>query len=423
MRVFMVLLSLVSLTTCTAPTTPTLTSSQQVEVSEVVSISITKTIEAELPTVISGFTLIGIDQRHDKSLQCIAEEQQLTNLTEVQQATRNCWEDDCICRGGVWIQELSSCSHLCDDHVSCPERVCRTNPTCNPSTGRCDYTEVDDGVTCGDDRRCYFGKCLAGRICETTGNMTVKYRCPFPTSECVDIKCAELSTKTCIEIPSTGTPCELGICNNGICTAVISKVSKNKIDLCRGVVCPDPISTCRNLTCEEGRCVYKSEIDGTACSDFNSKTINDTCESGVCVGVAQCIEPRTDLIRSCRSSNPECVTVTCQSDGLCLQINKPDGTLCSDGNSFTSSDSCLAGICVGTAAYYDCSNHPHCFRPLLRCLGKVFPSCLPNYIAQCQTVSLIQHCPSDLTLFYCSGTSSTEMITSLLILLLMVFLL
>jgi len=90
-----------------------------------------------------------------------------------------------------------------------------------------------------------------------------------------------------------------------------------------------------------GACSYAPLADGTACDDGNRCTQTDTCQAGVCMG-----------------SNP----ITCVTDDPCRAgtagICNPgtgvcapppalaDGTACDDGNRCTGGDHCQAGTCL-----------------------------------------------------------------------------
>ena len=103
---------------------------------------------------------------------------------------------------------------------------------------------------------------------------------------------------------------------------------------------------CTTDTCApNGSACINTVHDGT-CTDNNACTVGDTCVSGVCVpGPA-----------------PDCSdTSTCTIDG-CLPstgcIHFPIVGTCDDGNSCTSDDHCVIGVCMGTAA--NCDDHNVC---------------------------------------------------------------
>ena len=80
--------------------------------------------------------------------------------------------------------------------------------------------------------------------------------------------------------------------------------------------------------------------DGTACDDGNACTRTDTCQAGVCVGSNAVTCAALD---QCHNAG------TCDtSTGACSNPAKADGSACSDGNACTQTDSCQAGTCVGS---------------------------------------------------------------------------
>ena len=87
-----------------------------------------------------------------------------------------------------------------------------------------------------------------------------------------------------------------------------------------------------------GQCSNPAAANGTACNDGNVCTQTDTCQAGVCVG-----------------SNPLFCAATdqCHTAGVCDPVTgcsnpaKPNGTACNDGNVCTQWDWCQAGVCVG----------------------------------------------------------------------------
>jgi hypothetical protein len=60
------------------------------------------------------------------------------------------------------------------------------------------------------------------------------------------------------------------------------------------------------------------------------------------------IAVQTQCTMSCDDRNP-CTVDSCNAGGSCASTPVANGTICSDGNSATSGDQCLAGACVGAA--------------------------------------------------------------------------
>ena len=89
-----------------------------------------------------------------------------------------------------------------------------------------------------------------------------------------------------------------------------------------------------------GQCTNPAKADGTTCSDGNACTQTDTCQSGVCVGSNPVICTASDQCHD--------IGVCNQTTGICSNPAMADGTICSDGNACTQTDTCQSGACVGT---------------------------------------------------------------------------
>jgi hypothetical protein len=124
----------------------------------------------------------------------------------------------------------------------------------------------------------------------------------------------------------------------GSCTSTADCAFGSCVD---GVCCNTSATSCGqcqacNLPGSPGTCTPTS---GGSCSDDNACTQGDTCQTGACVGT-----PVT-----CSSSDQCHVAGTCDpSSGLCSTPTAPDGTVCNDGSACTRTDTCQAGVCVGS---------------------------------------------------------------------------
>jgi hypothetical protein len=90
------------------------------------------------------------------------------------------------------------------------------------------------------------------------------------------------------------------------------------------------------------RCTSTALPDGTSCNDGSACTQTDTCQAGVCVG-SNPVE--------CQPPPPgaECQPAACNpTDGQCVMVPAPDGTSCSDGDACTQTDTCQGGTCIGS---------------------------------------------------------------------------
>jgi len=79
--------------------------------------------------------------------------------------------------------------------------------------------------------------------------------------------------------------------------------------------------------------------NGTVCSDGNACTQTDTCLAGTCTGANPVVCSASD---QCHDAGT-CNTMT----GMCSNPAKADGTACNDANLCTQSDTCVAGACTG----------------------------------------------------------------------------
>jgi hypothetical protein len=98
---------------------------------------------------------------------------------------------------------------------------------------------------------------------------------------------------------------------------------------------------CNTATCSAASCTKVPKADGTVCNDGNLCTQTDTCQAGVCIGS----NPIT-----CPTPTGQClVAETCDpSTGVCPSPFAPDGTSCNDGNACTQTDKCQTGVCKGS---------------------------------------------------------------------------
>jgi hypothetical protein len=102
--------------------------------------------------------------------------------------------------------------------------------------------------------------------------------------------------------------------------------------------------------CSAGACVQNNKANGTVCSDGDACTTGDKCMSGAC----QAGTPVTCSGDQCHDAG-SCDPTT----GACNNSVKANGTACSDGNACTQSDTCQAGTCSG-ANPVTCSASDQC---------------------------------------------------------------
>jgi streptogramin lyase len=96
---------------------------------------------------------------------------------------------------------------------------------------------------------------------------------------------------------------------------------------------------CTADSCVNTACVNSAAPNGTACSDGNACTQTDTCQAGTCTGANPVVCTASDQCHDPGVCNP--------ANGTCSNPNRPNGTVCSDANACTQTDTCQAGTCTG----------------------------------------------------------------------------
>ena len=90
--------------------------------------------------------------------------------------------------------------------------------------------------------------------------------------------------------------------------------------------------------CDRGVCQGSNLPNGTVCSDANACTQTDTCQSGACTGANPVI---------CSPSDQCHVAGTCDTaTGSCSNPAAADGTACDDIDTCSGQDACEAGVCT-----------------------------------------------------------------------------
>jgi cysteine-rich repeat protein len=210
---------------------------------------------------------------------------------------------------------------------------CHVAGTCNPATGMCSNPTKPNGTACNDGDLCtQMDACLAG-VC--TGNNPVQC---VAQDQCHDAGTCNPATGTCSKPPKAdGAPCNDGqLCTTGdACVAGVcagSPVQCTPLNQCHVA------GTCNPAT---GTCSNPLKSNGTVCDDGNGCTQTDTCQNGNCVGSNPIVCQPLD---QCHNAGT-CLAAT----GMCTNPNKPNGTVCNDGNGCTQTDTCQTGICKGTS--------------------------------------------------------------------------
>jgi hypothetical protein len=148
----------------------------------------------------------------------------------------------------------------------------------------------------------------------------------------------DAATGVCSEpAKADGAPCDDGdgctqtdSCVVGVCVGS-NPVMCTAADQCHVVGECDPAT---------GQCSSPAKADGTSCDDGDACTHTDGCRAGVCVGEDPVV---CTAVNQCHEAG-ECDPAT----GVCSEPAKADGAPCDDGDGCTQSDSCVAGVCVGS---------------------------------------------------------------------------
>jgi hypothetical protein len=297
------------------------------------------------------------------------------------------------CNDGSACTQTDTCQEgVCtgDNLVVCPTLDCYNVNACNPATGACVPSSPKAvGAACNDNNACTqtdtcngAGACLgtnpvdcgdcalpskcdpatgscnlpdnyrpAGTACSDGNACTLNDSCDgFGTCTGTAVTCVALNfchdAGTCD--PTTGE------CSNPTKAAGVSCSDGNNCttdDVCNGLgVCSGTPVVCSETACREaGTCIAATGVcsagpakpAGTPCDDGNVCTQTDACNgSGLCVG--------SDLI-TCSADDDCHLPGTCDPmTGVCSKPEKPDGSICNDGNACTQTDTCASGVCLGS---------------------------------------------------------------------------
>lgn len=95
-------------------------------------------------------------------------------------------------------------------------------------------------------------------------------------------------------------------------------------------------------TCQAGTgtCSNPNKPNGTICNDGNGCTQTDTCQAGACSGANPVVCTALSQCHDPGTCNP--------GTGTCSNPTKANGSVCNDGNLCTQTDSCQSGACTGT---------------------------------------------------------------------------
>jgi hypothetical protein len=286
------------------------------------------------------------------------------------------------CSGGS-ARDCSAWSDQCNVGA-CDEEgdTCYSDPA--PMAGQA----CNDGLYCNVGETCQAGSCAGGSArgcgdgdsctqdaCDEANDNCTHLLVPNPGAEgpvgnatCGDSVDNDCDTLTDGNDPDCqnctldsecedGNVCTINTCSGGLCqTSNLADGSAcddgfycTVPDSCTGGVCGGVLRDCSSLTdqCNLGVCNDTSDAcqaqvtnEGGACNDGNLCTQTDTCQSGSCIGSSPVVCTPLDQCHDAGTCDP--------AVGLCSNPAKADGTVCSDGNFCTQSDSCLSGTCLGS---------------------------------------------------------------------------
>ncbi len=154
-------------------------------------------------------------------------------------------------------------------------------------------------------------ECLTDADCDD-GNVCTDDDCVLPAAQCTNI-------------PNTA-PCDDGL----FCTAT---------DVCAGGVCTGSGDPCPGQFCDEAN---------DQCADC---TANAQCDDGIACTVDTCTPGGTCASAPDDSLCPDttCTNGVCNAISGCGSTPTNEGGPCDDGNSCTTNDVCIAGVCTGTS--------------------------------------------------------------------------
>ena len=237
------------------------------------------------------------------------------------------------CGAGACAGTPVDCSILND--------VCNAG-TCNPTTGICEAIPNNEAGPCDDGDPCTVnGTCVVGLCVETDLD------CSALDGTCALGECNPVTGACEISPINEGGTCtdinactENDTCIDGFCIGALLP----DCEPCVVAADCDDGNVCTEDFCHAVGVCFHSNIAGT-CDDGNVCTENDACAKGVCVGtpVPGCAPCVVDA--DCNDGNP-CTTDTCAAN-VC-QYSDNDGAMCDDDNICTDNDTCFGGLCAGS---------------------------------------------------------------------------
>jgi hypothetical protein len=250
-------------------------------------------------------------------------------------------EDGVPCDDENACTEIDSCQAgecVGDEPKTCAASdECHVDGECDRETGACREVVAEDGAPCDDGQACTSADtCQAGACAGEAAACDDGLSCSVDVCDEASGACsADMAKCRCV----TDEDCGDGNACNGIETCNLEQ------KLCQvgtPVECATHADPCLKNQCvpETGACEPEPAKDGTACDDENACTTRDRCDAGVCEGKQPVV---CGALSQCHTAGT-CDRVT----GACSNHEKPEGSVCSDGNACSASDTCQSGSCVGS---------------------------------------------------------------------------
>ena len=235
-----------------------------------------------------------------------------------------CSEASGCARDGTCQGTPRDCSAVAD--------ACHTS-SCDPRTGACIATVIDDGTPCEDADPCSVDETCRAGVCGGPPKS-----CAALDSPCTQGFCDAAAGGVCVALPvldglacETGDLCQLDeACVGGVCQG-------------RRLDCPAPVGDpCRVGICDArtGACGQAVVVEGTPCEDGAYCTTGDTCRAGICSagGARDCAPPG----QPCRQGSCN------EGTNRCDVQNRQNLSACDDGLYCTESSRCWDGACVAS---------------------------------------------------------------------------
>ena len=274
----------------------------------------------------------------------------------------DCQDDGNLCNGTPFCDKSGvpfTCEIKPDTVVSCAPPAgfsedC-TAVSCNPVTGQCETTLVNEGSSCNTDDG---DKCTVNGVCVTG-------KCQGSTPDCNDGK--ECTNDGCDPAIGCTWTYNTATCDDGNKCTTGDKCSGGSC-LGGGNISCDDNNACTYDSCNAATGCDHSKLNLTPCNDNNACTEQDSCTNGQCTGGTS---------KDCTDGD-DCTDESCDPTQGCLI--KFNTAACEDGLKCTVGDKCQAGACTA-GPVKSCNDDNAC----------TDDSCNPA-TGQCQTVNNSANC-------------------------------